>query len=120
MSETITVELKALRFFANHGLHAEEALAGNEFEVNLTAMFPARQHITTLYDTIDYTEIYELVKQNFKETEALLETVAQKIAGAIEAEFKTILRLQLTITKLNPPIASFTGTVGITYTKDFR
>jgi dihydroneopterin aldolase len=112
--------LKGLRFFAQHGWHKEEALTGNEFEVNLLATFPAKDNIAPLFDTVDYSELYELVKIIFQEREALLETVAQKIVNAIASEYREVLRLQLNIVKRHPPIATFTGTVGITYIKDFR
>ena len=88
--------------------------------MNLLATFPAKDNIATLFDTVDYSELYELTKAVFQEREALLETVAQKIINAIEAEYREVLRLQLNIVKLQPPIATFTVTVGITYIKDFR
>lgn len=116
---SIKIELKNLRFFANHGWHDEEAVLGNEFEVTLTATFPAKERINSIDDTVDYTKIYTLVKTVFLQREKLLETVAQNIAAAIEKEFTQMGQLQITITKLNPVIASFIGTVGITYTKDF-
>lgn len=119
MPATITIELKNLRFFANHGWHDEEAVLGNEFEVTLFASFPAKEEIHSINDTIDYTKIHELTKAVFSQREKLLETVAQKISAAIESNFSDIQQLQITITKLNPVMASFIGTVGITYTKRF-
>ena len=35
MPGSITIELKGLRFFAYHGLYAEEQKTGNEFEIDL-------------------------------------------------------------------------------------
>ena len=120
MPATISIELKGLRFFANHGWQEEETIIGNEFEVNLVALFPAKRNITALYDTVDYGAVYAVLKKIFMETEPLLETVAQKIAYAIEANFREIYQVQISITKLTPPIPAFIGTVGITYTEDFR
>ena len=120
MSESITIELKNLRFFANHGWHEEEAILENEFEVTLRAAFPAKKDITSIDDTVDYTKIYALVKTIFSEREKLLETIAQKIITAIESEFPQIQHVQLSIIKLNPLIPQFVGTVGITYSKDFK
>jgi dihydroneopterin aldolase len=119
MPATITIELKALRLFGQHGWHDEEALLGNEFEITLLATMPAAENISTLSETVDYTEVYALVKTIFAEREMLLETVAQKIAAALVSEYPEINRLQLTITKLNPLIPAFSGTVGITYTQVF-
>lgn len=120
MPASITIELKGLRFFAQHGWHEEEALTGNEFEITVLALFPAVDNLTSLYDTVDYTKVYALIKTIFSEREQLLETVAQKITIALKREHQNIQHLRLTITKLNPPIASFIGTVGITYTEDFK
>jgi len=36
MGELISIQLKELRFFANHGLYPEEQKIGNEFDINLT------------------------------------------------------------------------------------
>ena len=120
MPATMTIELKGLRFFAQHGWHPEESLLQNEFEVSIIATFLPADNIRYIEDTLDYTNLYDIAKTVFAETEPLLETVAQKIVAAIEAEYRQIERIQITITKLQPPIVSFTGTVGITYTKDFR
>lgn len=120
MPVNITIELKNLRFFAYHGWHEEEAILANEFEVALLATFPAKDTIETIEDTIDYTKVYELAKQVFNDREKLLETVAEKIVKRIEKSFPQIQHVQLTITKLNPLLEQFTGTVGITYAKDFK
>jgi dihydroneopterin aldolase len=117
MPATIAIELKALRFYASHGWQEEEAIAGNEFEVTLMAAVPAKENIDSINDTVDYVAVYDLVKTIFMQREKLLETVAQKIADAIQARFPEIEELQVTITKLSPPIPAFTGTVGITFRK---
>src|SRR6476661_6269539 len=120
MPATLTIELKSLRFFANHGWHEEEATLGNAFEVTFLGTFTAKDNIASIEDTVDYSKVYEVIKSVFAEREKLLETVAQKIANRIEDTFSQIQNIQLTITKLNPLIPAFTGTVGITYARDFR
>ena len=119
MPETLTIELKGLRFFANHGWFEEEAVLGNEFEVNFLGTFQARENITSIEDTVDYSKVYELIQSTFAEREKLLETVAQKIAKRIKATFSEIESIRLTITKRKPLIPGFIGTVGITYAKYF-
>ena len=46
----------------------------------------------------------------------LLETVAQEICTSILQHFPQAHSVTLAITKTNPPIAQFNGSVGITYT----
>jgi dihydroneopterin aldolase len=120
MPATMTIELKALRFYAYHGWLEEEALVGNEFEVSIVGTFAAKDNIASINETVDYVAVYDLVKTIFLQREKLLETVAQKTAAAIHSRFPKIEELQITITKLKPPIVSFTGAVGITLRKSFR
>lgn len=118
MPGTITIELKNLHLFASHGWHEEEAILGNEFEVTIRAFFPADE-VFSLGDTVDYVTVYAIVKELFSEREKLLETVAQKIAAALKKEFAQLQNIEIAVTKLSPPISSFTGTVGITYRESF-
>jgi dihydroneopterin aldolase len=120
MSATMTIELKALRFYAYHGWLEEEAIIGNEFEVSVVGSFAAKDNMATINDTVDYVAVYDLVKTIFMQREKLLETVAQKTVAALHARFPQIEELQISITKLKPPIVSFTGTVGITLRKSFK
>jgi 7,8-dihydroneopterin aldolase/epimerase/oxygenase len=120
MPETITIELRNLRFFAHHGWHDEEAILGNEFDVTFLGTFPAKDPIESIYDTIDYAKIYDHIQTGFMQREKLLEMVAQNIIWEIEQSFPHLQTIQLSITKLNPMIPQFTGTVGITYTKDLK
>src|SRR4051794_28456083 len=120
MPATITIELKGLRFFAYHGWHDEEAVLGNEFEVTFLGTFETNTKIDSINDTVNYSEVYTLIKVTFAEREKLLEIVAQKIADRIEAAFPQIQSITFTITKLNPLITAFIGTVGITYAKHFK
>lgn len=117
MPATITIELKNLRFFATHGWHDEEAILGAEFEVTILATLPAVENIVSIADTVDYSKMYAIIKAVFLEREKLLETVAQKIETALRTTFTQLEEIKISITKLSPPIASFIGTVGITYTK---
>ena len=55
MPGQFTIELKNLRFFAEHGLYAEEALLGNEFEVDISIRKHAPDTIVSSVDqTVDY------------------------------------------------------------------
>jgi 7,8-dihydroneopterin aldolase/epimerase/oxygenase len=107
------IHLHHLRFFAYHGVYAEETVLGNEFEVNVDLAFTAAPAIT-LNDTINYVAVYELVKQQMAQTCGLLETVAQQTCQAIRAMDGRIQQVTVKITKLHVPVAQFIGTVGVT------
>lgn len=120
MSSTLTIELKALRFFAHHGLYPEEKKTGNEFEVNLSVAYnPTQGEITDISETINYATLYELVSHEMNRPAALLETVAMKIAANVKTAFPQTKSIRIGITKLHPPIAKFTGSVGINLQKEY-
>lgn len=117
----ITVELKQLRFFAFHGVYAEELKTGNEFEVNAKIHFITdKDLITHLHDTVNYVKAYTIIRTLMEHHEPLLETVAMKIADEIHKEFSLVHSIEIEILKLYPPIINFTGKVGVTYNKSSK
>ena len=121
MKSLITIKLNQLRFFAYHGLYAEEKQTGNEFEVNITLTYPAPEVvIQDIAGTINYAEVYSLVKERMQQPTALLEMLAMEIAATIHKAFPQITTAEISIKKLHPPIKQFTGNVEVVYRKEYR
>jgi len=115
------IELKGLRFFAEHGMYAEEIKVGNQFEVDIIVECRSpKKVITSIEQTINYVEIFRIVQEEFAVRRSLLETVAMHIAQKIEDQFSDLEKLTISIRKLNPPITNFTGSVSVTYSKTFK
>lgn len=116
-----TVELKGLRFFAAHGMYAEEMKVGNDFEVDLSlrSKSPATR-IASISDTVNYVEVYRILQEVFSERRQLLETLAIDISEALHQRFPQLQKIHISIRKMNPPITNFSGSVGITYTRRFK
>ncbi len=114
-----TIQLNNLKFFAHHGVHEEEKVLGGEFEVNALIEFAADGKITKLNETIDYSKIFELIKQRMQQPTALLETVAQDLVYDIYKTNNGITSVDINIKKLNPPISNFQGSVGVSYKHHF-
>jgi dihydroneopterin aldolase len=119
MQETMTIELTGLRFFAYHGWHEEESKTGNQFEVAIQIFTAVSQPIHSIDQTVNYVRAYELVKTEMEQPQKLLETLVQRIAVRIGEEFAAVQKLVISIKKLTAPIPHFTGSVGVTYTKEF-
>jgi 7,8-dihydroneopterin aldolase/epimerase/oxygenase len=120
MSNLLTIELKQLHFFAFHGLYEEEKKTGNEFEVNLSVDYkPDTVVISEIADTINYAELFDLVKAEMQKPRDLLETLAMEIVELIHSLYPQITKAVISITKLHPPIAAFTGSVGVKYKKEW-
>ncbi len=112
----LTIELSKLRFHAFHGLYEEEKKLGGDFEVNVTVIhYPENIPVLHLKDTIDYSSVYELIKEIMVQPEPLLETVATIIATEILRKFSQAEEVSVEIAKLNPPIIAFEGRAAIRY-----
>ena len=114
-----TINLNDLQFFSHHGIHEEERILGNDYEVNLAITIAAKGKITSLEQTVDYAAVFEMVKTRMSIPTALLETVAQDLAQQLYEQFKNITVVNISITKKNPPIENFQGSVGVCYNKAF-
>jgi 7,8-dihydroneopterin aldolase/epimerase/oxygenase len=114
-----TIHLHNCRFFAHHGLFKEEAVVGAAFELNLSAGFEEEGLIVSMNETLNYVALYDIVKKHFDQPRKLLETLAQEIAAEIQQFDNRVKTIEIHIKKLNPPIANFTGSVGVSFTKQF-
>ena len=120
MSAVLTISLTHLRFFAYHGLYAEEKKTGNQFEINLTVSYtPSSEIITDISETINYVSLYELLKTEMQQPRGLLETLAMEIAEKIHTGFLLVKEIEISIAKTQPPIERFTGEVGVRFRKTF-
>ena len=114
-----TIHLSNLRFFAHHGMHDEEAIVGNDFEVSVSVTFDVPEKITHLSETVNYSSVYTTIKKIFINPAKLLETLAVDICDEIHSSDNRIRKINITIHKLNPPISNFIGDVGVSFCKSF-
>jgi dihydroneopterin aldolase len=117
----MTIELKGLRFFSDHGLYAEELKTGNEFEIDVTIEYNApAEIIRSIDETLDYVEAYGIVQSAFGVRQQLLETSAMKIAEALHHRFSFVTKTVISIRKVAPLLTNFVGSLGVTYTRLFK
>ena len=113
----LSIHLHNLQFFANHGIHQEEKIWGNQFEVNVTVQYlPLSSPIIHLKDTIDYVAIFSLIKTRMNNPTNLLETLATEIAEAILAQFLQAELVTISIKKIRAPVIGLQGGVGVSLT----
>ena len=102
-------------------MYEEERRVGNEFEVDVSvACKSPKKKITSIEQTVNYVEVYRILQEEIAQRPYLLETLAMDIAERIQAQFDEIESVVITIRKLNPPITNFSGSVAITYSKEFK
>jgi 7,8-dihydroneopterin aldolase/epimerase/oxygenase len=110
------IHLHQLKFHAHHGVFEEEKLLGNQYEVDLSVAFaPPALPIRELDQTIDYTDLYSLVKRRMSQPTALLETIATELVEEIRSRYSEIEKISISVKKLYPPVNSFEGAVGVSF-----
>lgn len=116
---TLTISVEKFRLFAYHGVHEEERIIGAEFEVEADVEYRADKEITSLDQTLDYTRVVDIIRSEMGKPRALLETICQDIIAGISAEFPMVTGINITIRKINPPVANFRGQLAVNIRKIF-
>lgn len=100
------IVLEAMRFHAFHGVMPHEKQVGNEFEVSLTLEVDVTAAIESdwIADTVNYADLYALVKAEMAIPSNLIEHVAGRILKRVMVEYPTVSRLEVRVAKLNPPV----------------
>ncbi len=112
----LSIHLHQVHFHSYHGLYDEEKILGNDFIIDLIVKYhPSSIPIQSIHQTINYVALYELVNKRMNQPTDLLETVATKIAEQILNEFSLADEVNISIKKINPPITSFKGSVGVSF-----
>lgn len=102
------VGLEGLRFHAFHGVMAQERMVGNDYRVSLRLRVDVGKAVESddVADTIDYSEVYRVVRREMERPSRLLEHVAGRIGEAVAARFPTVEAIDISITKTNPPMGA--------------
>lgn len=113
------VKLEGLEFFAYHGYYDEEQAMGNKYNVDLSIYLDLHQPAQTdkLSDTINYEELYRLVKLEMEEPARLLEHIAFRISNKLLEVFQLIQEIEISISKYNPPLGGICRSATIVYRK---
>jgi len=106
------IAIEGMEFFSYHGHFEEEKVIGTRFVIDLyieTSTEKAEES-DNLKDTINYQEVYLLVKEEMKTPSHLLE----QILTAIRKRFAKIESIDIKLHKMNPPLGGQIESVSIT------
>ena len=109
------IYLRNVRFHAFHGVLPQEGIVGNDYLVNLVLDYDFSSAMQTdeLQGTLNYAEVYQKVREEMAVSSKLLEHVAGRIAHRLFSDFPEIQKLQLSITKVNPPMGADSDGAGV-------
>lgn len=107
-AKSTKIFLRQLRFHAFHGVLDQERRVGNDYVINVVAEcdFAHAMQTDELEDTVNYAEIYRVVKEEMAFPSKLLEHVAGRIGERLFNEFPSLQSLDISIMKVNPPFGA--------------
>lgn len=107
--------LRDVRLRAFHGVDPQETAVGGDFVVNLRVGYDFSRAMATddVSDTLSYADLYDIVKREMGVPSKLLEHVAGRIAAAVVEYCPAIRSVDLTVTKVNPPMGADCGGAGV-------
>ena len=100
------ISVSGIRIYAFHGCLPEETVIGSDYIVDVEIETDLLKSAETddLSKTVDYVLVNKVVEQEMKTPSKLLETVAHRIINRLVDAHKEIILLEVSISKLNPPI----------------
>lgn len=117
---TSKIELKGLKFFAHHGLYDHEREKGGWFKVDISFYCDASNAISndSIEGTVNYEEVYKIVKSEMEISSKLIEHVAGRIHQGIIKNVTGVSKLQTTVYKLEAPLGGPLDHVSITLSEE--
>ena len=100
------LELENMEFYAFHGHYPEEQTIGSKYSVDLiidTETGKAEKS-DDLNDTIDYSEIYGIIKKEMQKPAQLMEHLAGRIIDSVKNNIKYSGQVTVKVSKLNPAL----------------
>ncbi|WP_111707143.1 dihydroneopterin aldolase [Lutibacter citreus] len=113
------IKIKNIRVYAYHGCLVEEGKIGSDYRVDLTikANLSKSAISDNLADTVDYVHLNRIVKEEMAIRSKLLEEVANRILLRVLNEIPLVKKVDVAVSKLNPPIGGNVAMVTIEMSK---
>jgi len=110
------ISLENMEFFAYHGCFSEEQIIGTRFIVDLyiEADTTLAEQTDKLSQTINYQDVFLLVKDQMAVKSHLLEHVGRRILNALKERFPEVASAKIKVSKMNPPLGGKIGSVSLT------
>lgn len=114
------ISLNNIRIYSNHGCLNEEESIGSEYRVDLTVQTDITEAALNdnLDDAVDYVKLQKIVFEEVKKRNKLLETVVHRLSERLLKEMPSIIKIDLSLAKLNPPINGEADSVALRIIKE--
>ena len=100
------IELENIHLYAFHGALPQENKVGGWYTLNLRAKIDNHESIASdnLETTVNYADIYEVVRSEMQIPSKLLEHVCGRILERLFEKFTIIAEIEISLTKDTPPM----------------
>ncbi len=111
--------VEGIKIYAYHGCLEEEGKIGCNYIVDVTmeTNFTEAAKTDELAKTIDYVVVYDIVKTQMAVRSKLIEQVGQRIVDELKKHFSALKKVEVKVTKLNPPMNGNVESVSIIIAK---
>jgi len=111
-----TISVEGIQVYAYHGCLEEEGKIGGNYlvDVHMETDFSEAAVTDDLSKTIDYVDVYNIVREEMAIRAKLIEHVGKRIIDRISKKFGTIKKCKVKIIKLNPPMNGNVDRVSVT------
>lgn len=113
------LNLNDMEFITCHGVLTEEKKTPQKFMVDLRIendQVISAAHTDHIDDALNYADVYQVVRQVMMDNNYdLIETIAKEIGEAVVKAYPSCICIETKVTKVNPPIEGFVGTVSCEY-----
>lgn len=110
------ISIENMEFFAYHGCFSEEQIIGTRFIVDLYLEVDTSEAEQTdqLAKTINYQDVFLLVKSQMEIKSKLLEHVGRRILNKLQEQYPDVEYAEVKVSKMNPPLGGKIGNVSLT------
>jgi dihydroneopterin aldolase len=101
-----TISLNGIEIYGYHGVLQEENVLGTPYRINLKVKVDLKKAMISddLESTINYADLYNIVKEEMAIKSKLIEAVAHRILDRILNEHSLVLKATVAVSKIHPPI----------------
>lgn len=116
------ISIEGMEFYAYHGCFAEEQLIGTWFVVDLFLDVDTveAEKSDNLHHTVNYLEVYQVVKREMEINSKLLEHVGRRILDAVGSSFFLVRHARVKVRKMNPPLGGKMDFVSLTLESNYE
>ena len=109
------ISIEKMEFYAYHGCFEEERTIGTWFNVDLSMEVDTSkaEESDNIADTVNYQEVYQVVKKEMMISSKLLENVARRILKAVQKSFPDVSYAWVKVKKMNPPLGGKMESVSV-------